>query len=243
MKLKVDQLSLRFGESEVLRRMSAEISETRVLAVVGPSGGGKSTLLRVLSGLLRPDEGQVLWSGGPMSFREKDLLAYRRRVGTVFQAFNLFPHLSALANITLPLVKVHGCSPEEARQRAETHLNRFQLLAHAGKKPGALSGGQRQRVAIARAMAIQPELLFFDEPTSALDPEMTYEVLEAIREVREEDRDLVLVTHEIGFAREVADELWFLHDGKILETGPPQQVIDQPRTEEAQRFFERILRW
>ncbi|MEM0966168.1 MAG: amino acid ABC transporter ATP-binding protein [Verrucomicrobiota bacterium] len=243
MNLEVSNLTVSFSERSVLHEVCVKVVNARVLVVVGPSGGGKSTLLRILAGLLKPDSGRVVWDGQEMSFEEKELLAYRRRVGTVFQAFNLFPHLSAVENISLPLEKVHGCPPEEAVEKAMDQLRRFQLGEHAGKKPGILSGGQRQRVAIARAMAFQPSLLFFDEPTSALDPEMTFEVLEAIREVREQERDLVLVTHEIGFAREVADEVLFLHDGNILEQGSPSKVIDSPQTPEAERFFQRVLRW
>ena len=220
-----------------------ETGEARVLAVVGPSGGGKSTLLRVLAGLLRPEAGRVSWDGRELSFEEKSLRAYRRSVGTVFQAFNLFPHLSARENIALPLRVVHGCPTAEAEERSLRYLGRFGLGTHADKKPGALSGGQCQRVAIARSMAFEPARLFFDEPTSALDPEMTYEVLEAIREVRDEGRELILVTHEIGFAREIADEMLFLHEGRVSEQGTPRAVIDGSGTPEARRFFERVLRW
>lgn len=243
MNLRIEGLSLSFGEGAVLREVTAETEGARVLAIVGPSGGGKSTLLRVLAGLLPPDRGSIFWDGEAMSFRERDLLGFRRRVGTVFQAYNLFPHLSVMENIALPLRKVHGCSREEAIRRAATHLERFHLQDHRAKKPGALSGGQRQRVAIARAMAFEPKLLFCDEPTSALDPEMTHEVLAAIREVRDSGRDLVLVTHEIGFAREVADELWYLQDGEVLESGPPEKIIGNPSNPDAKRFFDRILRW
>lgn len=243
MNLRVEKVSLGFGDKPVLRELTGEVRESKVLAIVGPSGGGKSTLLRVLAGLIIPDSGSVLWDEQAMSFGERDLLQYRRKVGTVFQAFNLFPHLSALENIALPLREVHGFGASEALEAAEKHLDRFRLGDHGMKKPGALSGGQSQRVAIARALAFAPSLLFFDEPTSALDPEMTFEVLEAVREVRDEGRDLILVTHEIGFAREVADELWFLADGRITESGSPKSVIEGSKTEEAQRFFQKILRW
>jgi len=243
MRLRLQNLDLNFGEDSVLRDLSVESGEPSVLAIVGPSGGGKSTLLRILAGLLRPSSGDVYWDDVRMSFSEKNLLAYRRRVGTVFQSFNLFPHLSAVENIALPLRTVHRFSQGDAMERAEHYLDRFQLSKHLHKKPGELSGGQRQRAAIARAMAFEPKLLFFDEPTSSLDPEMTYEVLEAIREIRNDGRDLVLVTHEINFAEEVADELWFLYDGVITDKGSPKEVIRSAASEEARRFFERVLRW
>lgn len=243
MKLELRNLSLAFGDTEVLRDISLQTGDAGVLAVVGPSGGGKSTLLRVLAGLLPPDRGSLSWDGRPVPEREAELLAYRRSVGTVFQAYNLFPHLTALENLSLPLREVHGFGKERAEETARRCLARFRLAAHADKKPGALSGGQCQRVAIARALSFGPTLLFFDEPTSALDPERTYEVLEAIREVREEGRNLLLVTHEIGFARRIADELLFLADGRVLEQGPPDRVIASPRTEEAAAFFEKVLRW
>lgn len=243
MNLRIDSLDLAFGDTPVLRNLSLETGDTRVLAVVGPSGGGKSTLLRVLAGLLAPSAGSVQWDGKTMSFEAADLRRYRRTVGTVFQAYNLFPHLTALENIALPLREVHGLGREEARARALAVLEQFGLAAQSGQKPGTLSGGQSQRVAIARALSSDPQRLFLDEPTSALDPEMTYEVLEAIRQVREEGKELVLVTHEIGFARSVADEVAFLSDGRILERGSPEKVIESPESAEAKRFFEKVLRW
>ena len=181
--------------------MSLVLEETHSLVLVGPSGGGKTTLLRILAGLEIPDSGNVELNGDSIQFHEPALLRYRRTVGVVFQAFNLFPHLTALENIVLPLEKVHSHSPAQAHDIALQLLRRFQLDAHANKKPAALSGGQRQRVAIARAVAIKPRVVLFDEPTSALDPEMTAEVLEMIEQLREEGTDLILVTHEMGFAR------------------------------------------
>ena len=160
----------------------------------------------------------------------------------MFQAYNLFPHLTALQNVTLPLEKVHGLPPQAALETALAALRRFRLEGHAQKRPAELSGGQRQRVAIARAIAIKPKLLFFDEPTSALDPEMTGGVLEMIEELREEGRDFVLVTHEMGFARRVADQVALLADGRIVESGAAAQVFDAPRAEASRRFFARVLR-
>jgi len=243
MNLQIDPLTLAFGSTPVLKDLSLRTGHIRVLAIVGPSGGGKSTLLRILAGLQIPDRGTVAWDGVPMSFGEKELRVYRRTVGTVFQAYNLFPHLTALENIALPLREVHGFGREEGAERALQSLARFQLAPQADRKPGTLSGGQSQRVAIARALSHEPQRLFFDEPTSALDPEMTFEVLEAIREVRDEGRELVLVTHEIGFARSIADEILFLSDGRILEQGRPEQVIESPESGPATQFFEKVLRW
>jgi polar amino acid transport system ATP-binding protein len=195
--------------------------------LIGPSGGGKSTLLRILGGLEHPDSGEVELDGERVVFTEEALLRHRRTVGTVFQAFNLFPHLTALQNITLPLEKVHGRTPAQAQETARQLLARFRLEAHAGKRPADLSGGQRQRVAIARALSSKPRLLLFDEPTSALDPEMTSEVLDTILELREEGLDFILVTHEMGFARRVADQVAFLADGRIVEAGPSGPILQR----------------
>lgn len=223
--------------------MSLAFEEVHALTLVGPSGSGKSTLLRIIGGLEYPDAGTVGFDGESLTFSEAALHEHRRKVGTVFQAFNLFPHLSALANICLPLEQVHGFSQEAARDEAMMHLRRFRLEAHAGKRPAELSGGQRQRVAIARAIAIRPKLLLFDEPTSALDPEMTAEVLDVIGELRTEGRDLILVTHEMGFARAVSDQVAFLGDGRIIECGPPEQVFGAPREAATRDFFARVLKY
>src|SRR4030081_1029334 len=201
MRLKTTELCKAFGKQPVLRNVNLNFDRVHALALIGPSGGGKSTLLRVIAGLERPDRGRVVLDDEEIIFRERELHEHRKTVGTVFQSFNLFPHLSALSNITLPLEKVHAHSKVEARRIAEEILVRFQLMEHVTKQPAQLSGGQRQRIAIARAISIRPKLLLFDEPTSALDPEMTAEVLEVIEELREEGRDFVLVTHQIGFAK------------------------------------------
>jgi polar amino acid transport system ATP-binding protein len=213
------------------------------MALIGPSGSGKTTLLRILAGLETPDTGEVQVNGERISFSEPALLRYRRTVGVVFQAFNLFPHLTALENITLPLEKVHEHSEKDARELAMQLLRRFQLEVHAHKKPAGLSGGQRQRVAIARAIAIKPRLVLFDEPTSALDPEMTAEVLDTIEQLHEEGTDLVLVTHEMGFARMAADRTAFLSEGRILEFGQTTTVFDAPKTEECKRFLGTVLKY
>ena len=245
MKLQVDQVSKTFGAHRVLDGISLRFDAVQTLALIGPSGGGKSTFLRILAGLEYPDDAgsRVVIDDAPVIYRETELAKHRRTIGTVFQAYNLFPHLTALQNVTLPLEKVHGQSREEARETAMQTLRRFRLDQHSHKKSAELSGGQRQRVAIARAIAIKPRLLFFDEPTSALDPEMTAGVLEVIEELRDEGRDFVLVTHEMGFARRVADQVALLAEGRIVEFGPSAQVFGVPRQEVTRSFFAKVLKY
>lgn len=243
MKLEVHRLCKSFGRQQVLRDVTLDFERVHTLALIGPSGGGKSTLLRIVAGLENPDLGKICLNDQEIIYRERELLAHRRTVGTVFQAFNLFPHLTALENITLPLEKVHQHPPSQARQIAEEILERFQLKEHCQKSPAQLSGGQRQRVAIARAISIKPKLLLFDEPTSALDPEMTAEVLDVIEELREEGRDFVLVTHQMGFAHRVADQIALLSAGSIAEVGRPEQVLDQPQSEVTKQFLAKVMKY
>jgi polar amino acid transport system ATP-binding protein len=243
LKLKISNLSKRFDAHQALDSVSLALEETHSLVLIGPSGGGKTTLLRILAGLEIPDSGSVELNGDPIPLQESALLHYRRTVGVVFQAFNLFPHLTALENIVLPLEKVHQHAPAQARDLALQLLCRFQLDTHAHKKPAALSGGQRQRVAIARAVAIKPRVVLFDEPTSALDPEMTAEVLDMIKQLREEGTDLILVTHEMGFARLAADRVAFLSAGRILEFGETKSIFDSPKMEECKRFLGTVLKY
>jgi len=243
MRLKATNLCKSFGRQIVLKNVNLDLDEVHTLAFIGPSGGGKSTLLRIVAGLEKPDSGTLYLNDREIIYREKELMAHRRTVGTVFQAFNLFPHLTALQNITLPLEKVHQYNPAEARQVAAVILERFGLSEHGHKSPAQLSGGQRQRVAIARAISIKPKLLLFDEPTSALDPEMTAEVLDVIGELREEGRDLDLVTHQMGFAHRVADQIALLSGGEIIECGPPKQVLDNPQSETTRQFLAKILKY
>jgi polar amino acid transport system ATP-binding protein len=243
MHLKLEALSKTFAALRVLDAITADFGELRSLVLIGPSGGGKSTLLRVVAGLETPDSGMVTLDGASVDFSEVALREHRRHLGVVFQAFNLFPHLTAVANLTLPLEKVHGFAPDAARDLAMQSLARFQLADHAHKRPAELSGGQKQRVAIARAIAIKPRLLLFDEPTSALDPEMTAEVLDAIEELKEEGIAFLLVTHEMGFARHVADRVAFLSAGRIVEHAPAAELFAAPQTAECRDFLARILKY
>lgn len=243
MKLEVHGLTKTYGKTRALDGLLLPIETARVLVLIGPSGGGKSTLLRVLGGLETADSGTVAINGYQLVTDPAALQAYRRKNGFLFQQFNLFPHLTARRNISLPLEKVHGHSPAEALAMAEQALSRFSLLDHAYKLPAQLSGGQQQRVGIARAVARQPEILFLDEPTSALDPEMTAEVLELIQELAEAGQDIILSTHEMGFARAVADQVAFVAAGKIEEVSPPASLFGTPKSALCQRFLSRVMRY
>ncbi|QFY41641.1 amino acid ABC transporter ATP-binding protein [Candidatus Methylospira mobilis] len=243
MRVKLNGLQKSFSDNVVLKPASLELPDFHALVLIGPSGGGKTTLLRILAGLETPDRGMLEIDGQAMSFDERNLLHHRRSVGTVFQSYNLFPHLSALENIVLPLEKAHGYNHADAAELAMSLLERFRLAEHAHKKPAQMSGGQQQRVAIARAVAIKPRFLLFDEPTSALDPEMTGEVLDLIEELRSEGRDLILVTHQMGFARRVADQAVFLSDGCIVETGPTSRLFDQPDSADLKQFLQRVFQY
>ena len=245
MRVSASGLHKHFGETKALDGIDFDVAgDVSVLALIGPSGGGKSTLLRVLGGLEIPDRGSVSVSGEEMDFSsEEALLVHRRRNGFLFQSFNLFPHKSALANIALPLEKVHGLLPAEANERAMAALDRFELTEHAAKFPAQLSGGQQQRVAIARAIAHGPGLLFLDEPTSALDPEMTAEVLDLIVELKDGGQDIVLSTHEMGFARQVADQVAFLSGGKIAEIGDSSRMFEEAEDPRLRHFLSRVMRY
>jgi polar amino acid transport system ATP-binding protein len=243
MKLEVQDLVKCYGATRALDGLTLPVASARVLVLIGPSGGGKSTLLRVLGGLETADGGSVVINDHGLLPDPAALQAFRRRNGFLFQQFNLFPHLTALRNIALPLEKVHGHPPAEAHAMAEQALDRFGLLDHAHKLPAQLSGGQQQRVGIARAVVHQPEVLFLDEPTSALDPEMTAEVLELIQELAEAGQDIILSTHEMGFARAVADQVAFVAAGKIEELAPPATLFAGPRSALCQRFLSRVMRY
>lgn len=229
------------ASAAVLDHLELETGDVTSLVLVGPSGGGKSTLLRVLAGLDVPQAGSVAFDGVSLPRDEAGLRAYRRTVGTVFQAFNLFPHMTALENLLLPLVQVHGLDRAAALERVREPLERFGLAAHAHKRPAELSGGQKQRIAILRALVVQPRRLFLDEPTSALDPEMTGEVLEMIGELRAGGTQFVLVTHEMNFARRVADEIAFIADGRVLAHGPAADFFDRCGEPRVRSFLGRSL--
>ena len=243
MKLEFDAVTKRYGDHTVLDAITAQLEFPHVLALLGPSGGCKSTLLRVIGGLESPETGSLTIDGQRVPTGEKPLRTFRSNIGTVFQSWNLFPHLDALANIMLPLTAVHGLAAEAARYRSLELLERLHLTGHGHKRPAELSGGQRQRVAIARAVAIHPRLLLLDEPTSALDPEMTAEVLEVIADLKSEGRTFILVTHAMNFARSIADQVAFLADGRIVEQGSAQAFFSAPQSETAKRFLAKVLKY
>jgi len=226
-----------FGDLIVLADVSLALSTHEVLAVVGPSGSGKSTLLRCINLLEPVDDGEILLEGVDIADPEFDADDARRRIGIVFQSFNLFPHLSVLDNITLAPNKVLKISKEEAQVTAQHLLNRFDLADKRDEYPDRLSGGQQQRVAIIRALAMNPSLMLFDEPTSALDPELVGEVLGAIKTLAAEGMTMIVVSHELAFAREVADRVVFMDEGRVVEEGPPDQVLVNPTTDRARRFL------
>ena len=242
MKLHADSLIRTYGPLNALDGLTLAV-EAGVLVLIGPSGGGKSTFLRLCGGLDQATSGSLRINDTTLGQDPATLQAWRRRNGFLFQQFNLFPHLTALRNITLPLEKVHGQSPAAALETARRCLDRFGLLAHAGKLPAQLSGGQQQRAGLARAIAPGPEILLLDEPTSALDPEMTAEVLELIQELAAAGQHIILSTHEMGFARAVADQVALIAAGKILESGPPAAVFGAPREELTQRFLAKVMRF
>jgi polar amino acid transport system ATP-binding protein len=226
-----------FGALTVLADVSLDLDTHEVMAVIGPSGSGKSTLLRCIN-LLEPiDDGEILLDGIDIADPEYDADSARRRIGIVFQSFNLFPHLTVLDNITLAPTKVLKMSKEEAQVTAQKLLARFDLADKRDEYPDRLSGGQQQRAAIIRALAMNPALILLDEPTSALDPELVGEVLDVIRALAEEGMTMIVVSHELGFARDVASRVLFMDEGRVVEQGPPDQVLSDPTTERAQRFL------
>ena len=232
----------RFGDLEVLRGVDLVVTPRQVVCIIGPSGCGKSTLLRCLTRLVRADAGSIRMGDHDVLAPKADLRRLREEFVMVFQQFNLFPHLRTRDNIMLPLKEVLGLPATEAKQRTEEVLARVGLADKAAAYPGNLSGGQQQRVAIARAIAMQPKAILFDEPTSALDPELTGEVLRVMRQLAEEGMTMVVVTHEMGFAREVADRVMFMDQGIAAEEGPPEDVLGNPKNERTRAFLARYLR-
>jgi polar amino acid transport system ATP-binding protein len=230
---------LSFGSNEVLRGVDLDVPAASTACVIGPSGSGKSTLLRVVNRLLEPDSGDVLLDGRSVLEDDPDVL--RQRVGMVFQHFNLFPHKTVRANITLGLTRLKGLSKDEAAERALVHLDRVGLAHKAEVRPGNLSGGQQQRVAIARALAMEPEVMLFDEATSALDPELVKGVLATMADLASEGMTMLVVTHEMGFARSVAQQVLFMDHGRVVEAGEPEAVFETPRTERLRRFLSQVL--
>jgi polar amino acid transport system ATP-binding protein len=239
--LEVRGVTKAFGEREVLRGIDLTIREHEAVALIGASGSGKSTLLRCIDLLEEIDDGDVFLDGEVITDPAVDPVAVRRRLGLVFQAYNLFPHMTALENVILGERRAHGSSKAEADERGRALLARFGLAGREDDSPDNLSGGQQQRVAIARAFAGRPRALLLDEVTSALDPELVGEVLQAVRDLKQEGMTMVIATHEMTFAREVADQVAFLHEGRILEQGPPSQVLTSPQQEETRRFLSRLL--
>jgi polar amino acid transport system ATP-binding protein len=239
--LEVRGVTKAYGDEAVLRGVDLLVCEHEAVALIGASGSGKSTLLRCIDLLEDIDDGDVLLDGEVITDPSVEPVAVRRRLGMVFQAFNLFPHLSVLDNVVLGPIRAQGAGREEATARAHELLARFGLAGREDDAPDRLSGGQQQRVAIVRALAARPRALLLDEVTSALDPELVGEVLALVRELKGEGMTMLIATHEMGFAREVADEVCFLHDGAILERGAPGDVLGAPQRPETQRFLHRLL--
>ena len=240
--INVEHLSKSFGELNVLDDISEHIEKGEKVVVIGPSGSGKSTFLRCLNLLETPTDGTITFDGVDITHcKGKELDRVRQKMGMVFQHFNLFPHLTIRKNITLAPVKLKLMSKEEADKQAEVLLKRVGLLEKADAYPGMLSGGQKQRIAIARALAMNPEVMLFDEPTSALDPEMVGEVLEIMKQLAEDGMTMVVVTHEMGFAREVASRVLFMAEGQILEQNPPKEFFENPKNPRLQEFLSKVI--
>ncbi len=238
----LDGVNKWFGELHVLKNINVTVSRGEVVVVIGPSGSGKSTLCRAINRLETIDEGSISLDGTPLPQEGKELANLRAEVGMVFQSFNLFAHKTILENVTLGPIKVRGVKPAEAEARARELLDRVGVGVQAGKYPAQLSGGQQQRVAIARALAMEPKVMLFDEPTSALDPEMISEVLDVMVDLAKRGMTMVVVTHEMGFARTAADRVLFMSDGAIVEENTPEEFFTNPRSERAKDFLGKILR-
>lgn len=240
--LQIQNLKKSFGKNEILTDINETVSKGEVVCVIGPSGAGKSTFLRCLNVLEHPTDGKIIFEGQDLTkISEKQLNNLRQKMGMVFQNFNLFPNMTVLGNITAAPMKVKGQTQEEAEKKARELLDRIGLADKADQYPASLSGGQSQRVAIVRALAMDPEVMLFDEPTSALDPEMVGEVLEVMKNLANSGMTMVVVTHEMGFAREVADRIWLMADGYIQESGKPSEIFEKPQTKRGQEFLSKVL--
>jgi polar amino acid transport system ATP-binding protein len=237
----VKNLHKYFGSLEVLKGIDCHIDKGECVCVIGPSGSGKSTFLRCLNLLETPTKGDIVIDDMHLTEKDFDVDAMRKRVGMVFQHFNLFPHLTILENVTLAPIRHKMMTEEQAKEKAMELLNRVGVGDKADNYPAQLSGGQKQRVAIARSLALSPEVMLFDEPTSALDPEMVGEVLEVMKQLAQEGMTMVVVTHEMGFAREVANRVFFMDGGGILEEGTPEQIFDHPQEERTKAFLSKVL--
>ena len=237
----VKNLHKYFGENEVLKGVNDQIKKGEVVVVIGPSGSGKSTFLRCLNLLEEPTKGEIIFEGQNITGENININKIREKMGMVFQQFNLFPHKTILENITIAPINVKNKSKAEAEEKAKELLKRVGLLEKADAYPASLSGGQKQRIAIARALAMEPDVMLFDEPTSALDPEMVGEVLNVMKDLAKEGMTMVVVTHEMGFAREVGDRILFMDGGNIVEQGTPEEIFDNPKNPRTQDFLSKVL--
>lgn len=239
--IKIEDLHKSYGQNEVLKGISTEIKEKEVIAIIGPSGSGKSTFLRCLNLLEEPTSGKITIAGDVLTDKGTDIMKIREEVGMVFQHFHLFPHKTVLENLTYAPINVKGMDKTAAIKKAEDLLTKVGLFEKRNEYPNRLSGGQKQRVAIARALAMDPKVILFDEPTSALDPEMVKEVLAVMKNLADTGMTMLIVTHEMGFAREVADRILFLDGGKLIEDAPPKEFFAAPSTQRAKDFLEKVL--
>ncbi len=239
--IKVTNLKKEFGKLQVLKGIDENIEKGEVVVVIGPSGSGKSTFLRCLNLLEQPTSGEIIFDGVSITEKINDINKQREKMGMVFQQFNLFPHLTVMENITIAPIKVKGMSKDEAEKKAIDLLKRVGLEDKANTYPNKLSGGQKQRIAIVRALAMSPEVMLFDEPTSALDPEMVGEVLEVMKSLAKEGMTMIVVTHEMGFAKEVGSRVLFMDEGVIVEQGKPQELFNNPQHPRTQDFLRKIL--
>ena len=239
--IRVEGLVKSFGDHRVLCGIDTEIAKGEVVCIIGPSGGGKSTFLRCLNLLETPTEGKIFFKGADITDKKANINLYRQNMGMVFQHFNLFPHMTVLQNMTLAPVKLKKIAPAQAEEEAMRLLERVGLVDKAHAYPSTLSGGQKQRIAIVRALCMEPQVMLFDEPTSALDPEMVGEVLDVMKQLAHEGMTMVVVTHEMGFAREVADRVIFMDEGKIIEEGTPEEIFNNPQQARTQDFLRKVL--